>query len=65
MVPVVWTAAEDSASRHLIIQPILLDPSGALWTDEAGNASRLDPAGADQADAEHQATDVVAPARFG
>jgi len=27
----------------LIIQTILLDPSGALWTDEAGNVSRLDP----------------------
>jgi hypothetical protein len=38
---------------HLIIQTILLDPSGAVWTDEAANVSRLDPSGAIQADAEH------------
>jgi hypothetical protein len=37
----------------MIIQTILLDPSGAVWTDEAPNVSRLDPSGADQADAEH------------
>jgi hypothetical protein len=28
---------------RLIIQTILLDPSGAIWTDEAPNLSRLDP----------------------
>jgi hypothetical protein len=38
---------------HLIIQTILLYPSGAVWTDEAPNVSRPDPSGADQADAEH------------
>jgi hypothetical protein len=38
---------------RLIIQTILLDPSGAVWTDWAGNVSRLDPSGAIQADAEH------------
>jgi hypothetical protein len=38
---------------HLIIQTILLHPSGAVWTDEASNVSRLDPSGADQTDAEH------------
>jgi hypothetical protein len=38
---------------HLIIQTIGLDPTGAVWTDEASNVSRLDPSGADQADAEH------------
>jgi hypothetical protein len=38
---------------HLIIQTILLDPSGAVWTDEAPNVSRLDPSGADQIDAKH------------
>jgi len=38
---------------RLIIQMILLDPSGAIWTDEASNVSRLDPSGAVQADAEH------------
>jgi hypothetical protein len=37
----------------MIIQTILLDPSGAIWTDEAGNVSRLDPSGAVQIDAEH------------
>jgi hypothetical protein len=37
----------------MIIQTILLYPSGAVWTDEASNVSRLDPSGTDQADAEH------------
>jgi hypothetical protein len=38
---------------HLIIQTIGLDPSGAVWTDEASNVSRPDPPGANQIDAEH------------
>jgi hypothetical protein len=38
---------------HLIIQTILLYRSGAVWTDEACNVSRLDPSVADQADAKH------------
>jgi hypothetical protein len=38
---------------HLIIQTILLYPSGAVWTDDPPNVSRLDPSGAIQADAEH------------
>jgi hypothetical protein len=37
----------------MIIQTILLDPSGAIWTDGPSNVSRLDPSGAIQADAEH------------
>jgi hypothetical protein len=37
----------------MIIQSILLDQSGAVWTDGASNVSRLDPSGADQVDAEH------------
>jgi hypothetical protein len=37
----------------MIIQTILLDPSGAFWTDEASNVSRPDPSGAVQVDAEH------------
>ena len=37
---------------RLIIQTILLYPSGALWTDEAPNVSRLDPSGAVQIDAD-------------
>ena len=38
---------------RLIIQTIGLYPSGAIWTDEASNVSRLDPSGALQADCEH------------
>jgi hypothetical protein len=38
---------------RLIIQAILLYPSGAVWTDSAPNVSRLDPSGAVQIDAEH------------
>jgi hypothetical protein len=45
-----------------LIQTIRRDPSEAVWTDEAGNVSRPDPSGADQIDAEHQATDLVAGA---
>jgi hypothetical protein len=37
----------------MIIQTILLDLSGAVWTDGASNVSRLDPSGAIQVDAEH------------
>jgi hypothetical protein len=39
----------------MIIQTILSYPSGAVWTDEAPNVSRLDPSGAVQVDAEHPA----------
>jgi hypothetical protein len=39
----------------MIIQTILLDRSGAVWTDEASNVSRLDRSGAVQVDAEHLA----------
>jgi hypothetical protein len=44
---------------RLIIQTIRLVPSGSVWPDEAVNVSRPDPSGADQIDAEHQATDLV------
>jgi hypothetical protein len=37
----------------MIIQTILLDPSRAVWTDEASNVSRLNPSEAVQVDAEH------------
>ena len=37
----------------MIIQTILLYPSGAIWTDGPSKMSRLDPSGADQADADH------------
>jgi hypothetical protein len=42
-----------SIGYALIIQTIGLNPSGAVWTDEASNVSRLDRSGAAQADAEH------------
>jgi hypothetical protein len=47
----------------MIIQTIGLHPSGALWTDGASNVSRPDPSGADQIDAEHQATDLAVGVR--
>src|SRR4029453_6045754 len=37
----------------MVIQTILLDPSGAVWTDAASNVSRQDPSGAGQSDAKH------------
>jgi hypothetical protein len=37
----------------MIIQTILLYPSGAVWTDGAPNVSRQDPPRAFQIDAEH------------
>jgi hypothetical protein len=37
----------------LIIQTIILYPSGAVWTETASNVSRPDPSGADQTDAEN------------
>ena len=38
-----------------LIQSILLDPSGSVWTDWASNVSRLDPSGAYWIDGEHLA----------
>jgi hypothetical protein len=43
----------------LIIQTIRRDPSRAVWTDDPSNVSRPDRSGADQIDAEHQATDLM------
>jgi hypothetical protein len=40
---------------RLIIQTILLVPSGAVWTDEGPNVSRLDPTRSVRVDAEHPA----------
>jgi nitroreductase len=37
----------------MVIQTILLDPSGAVWSDSTSNVSRLDPSGTVQVDAEH------------
>jgi hypothetical protein len=49
----------------LVIQTIRRDPTGFVWIDEAPNASRADPSGADQTDAEHQATDLALWAPYG
>jgi hypothetical protein len=49
---------------RLIIQTIRRDRSGSVWTDEASNLSRPDPSGADQIDAEHQATDLAVGVRI-
>ncbi len=55
--------AEGAASHGLIIPLIIqtfrLDPSGPVWIDSPSHLSRLDPSGADQIDAEHQATDLA------
>jgi hypothetical protein len=47
-------AASHGLIIRLIIQTILLYPSGAVWTDDPSDVSRPDPSGADQIDAEHQ-----------
>jgi hypothetical protein len=44
---------------RLIIQTIRRVPSRSDWIDEASNLSRPDRSGADQIDAEHQATDLA------
>jgi hypothetical protein len=44
---------------RLIIQTIRQDPSGSVWIDDPSNVSRPVPSGADQIDAEHQATDLA------
>jgi hypothetical protein len=47
----------------LIIQTIRRDRSRSVQTDDPSNVSRPDPSGADQIDAEHQATDLEALSR--
>src|SRR5215208_3047532 len=59
-----WPWVAEGAAPHgliirLIIQTIRLDRSGSVWIDEASNLSRPDRSGADQIDAEHQATDLA------
>jgi hypothetical protein len=44
---------------RLIIQTIRRDRSGSVWIDDAPDVSSPDPSGANQADAEHQATDLA------
>jgi hypothetical protein len=44
---------------RLIIQTIRLLPSGPSQVDAAPDVSRADPSGADQFDAERQATDLM------
>ena len=48
-----------------LIQTIQWAPSRPLWIDDAPNVSRQDPLGADQFDAERQATDLVATPEAG
>jgi hypothetical protein len=43
----------------MIIQTIRRDPSGSVQIDDPSNVSRPFPSGADQIDAEHQATDLA------
>jgi len=43
----------------LVIQTIRRVPSRSDWIDDPPDLSRADPSGADQTDAEHQATDLV------
>ena len=44
---------------RLIIQTIRRDRSGSVWIDDAPDVSSPDPSGANQADVEHQATDLA------
>jgi hypothetical protein len=48
---------------RLIIQTIRQDPSGAVWIDDPSNLSRPKRSGADQIDAEHQATELAVGGR--
>jgi hypothetical protein len=62
VVAMVWMtkcAASHGLIIRLIIQTIRREPSGSIWTDGASNLSRPDLPGADQIDAEHQATDLA------
>jgi hypothetical protein len=58
-----WRAA--GLIIRLIIQTIGLDRSGSDQIDDPSNVSRPDPSGADQIDAEHQATDLAVAASRG
>src|SRR4029450_1138403 len=49
---------------RLISTTIRRDPSRSVWIDEPSNVSRLDPSGADQTDAEHQATELAVGVRI-
>jgi hypothetical protein len=49
----------DVVSDALDIPMMLLQQSGAVWTDGPSNVSRPDQSGADQIDAEHQSTDLA------
>jgi hypothetical protein len=43
----------------MIIPTIRRVASGPVWIDDTSNLSRPDPSGADQIDAEHQATELA------
>ena len=57
VISLVEGAASHGLIIRLIIQTIRRDPSGPDAIDEASDVSRQYPSGADQVDAEHQATD--------
>jgi hypothetical protein len=59
-----WSSCLPCLIIRLIIQTIRRDRSGAVQTDDPSNVSRPDPSGADQIDAEHQATDLVRSASW-
>jgi transposase InsO family protein len=54
------TPVLEGRGRHVAQPDHPDDPTGPDATDGASHLSRLDPTGADQFDAEHQATDLVA-----
>lgn len=61
---VAWSRGADTSSRQglikrLIIQTIRQDRSRSVWIDDPSDVSRSDPSGANQSDAEHQATDLA------
>ena len=59
-----WPWVAEGAAPHgliirLIIQTTSQDRSGSVQIDEPSNVSRPDRSGADQIDAQHQATDLA------
>jgi hypothetical protein len=59
LVPRSTEAQRSGLVISLVIRTIRRVPSGPDWIDGPPNVSRADPSGADQIDAEHQATDLA------
>jgi hypothetical protein len=57
--PILCRMRLEHPDDHQTDKTILLDPSGAVWADDAPNLSRPDPTGADQINAEHQPTELA------